>query len=110
MIHIPDIPEGVMLPGALLPVESEKCAGSFRYMTRLGIEGIEAQERYCAHFCGPGCCYMCRQIMLSMRSKHVAKDRIPILLDADGDITTVDWKMPATLLKRTIYLKTTSKE
>lgn len=102
-IHIPPIPEDVMLPAAFLPIKEEECAGSRSFMRVLGIEGDEAQERYSRSFCGPGCYPWCRDEMLSRRAKHVAENRIPVFIRQDGSIRSPGHKIPEKLLARSIY-------
>lgn len=115
-VHIPETPEGVMLPGAFLPVVTEECAGSFAFMTRLGIERGEAQERYCRHFCDDGCHPVCQQIMISKRAKHVPGDRIPLFITKSytgweggpvygREIARIQWRIPESLLRRSVYLE-----
>lgn len=102
-IHVPPMPDGVMLPAAFLPNMEGECAGSCSFMRTLGIEGSEAQNRYSRLFCGPGCSPWCRDEMLSRRAKHVAEDRIPIFIRQDGSIRSPGHKIPEKLLARSIY-------
>lgn len=102
-IHIPPTPDGVMLPAALLPIMEGECAGSRSFMRDLGIEGDEAQDRYCRSFCGPGCYPWCRDEMLSRRAKHVDGDRIPVFITQDGSIRSPGHRIPEKLLARSIY-------
>lgn len=109
MIHIPDTPEGVMLPGALFPVIMGQCAGSLSFLRTLGIEEREEQERFCRGFCGHGCYPFCCQEAVAIRAKHIQHDRIPLFLECEGrgdmHITGIESvrKVPKYLLDRSVY-------